>query len=341
MTEKLQGKPFGKKTFFYLTKAVMCLSEQISKPVPIIPDSTVFVVLFLVFMADVLGDQKAVQTHADGLKQMVRARGGIDCFRHDIKLYMKLSRYATLLSRANASFVSSSDPGASVDLAYCLSTGEFSQFYPQDVSWDPVFPQSPFPPDSTPSVSITDLVDPRLAQCFVDLQKFTAAVNAATPAHPMPSTVFQGIVCSIQYRLIALQETLPDFLAECLRLGMLAFLTTTFQMPGNVVRYPYLARRFRDCYHAVEKTPELADVVRWLLMIGAISVCGPEESWLRVGWAVDVAEEKESWDRTRERLRNVMWIDGLHDEAGKAVFEALSSSSPTTSVMELPIRESS
>ncbi len=104
MTEKLQGKPFGKKTFLHLTKAMTCLSDQLSKPVPMIPDSTVFVVLFLVFMADVLGDQRAVETHADGLKQMVRARGGIESFRHDIKLYMKLSRYVTLLSRANACF---------------------------------------------------------------------------------------------------------------------------------------------------------------------------------------------------------------------------------------------
>ena len=188
-------------------------------------------------------------------------------------------------------------------------------------------------------MSITNLVDPRLAQCFVDLQRFAAAVNAATPDRPMPSTVFQGIVSSIQYRLIALQETLADFLAECLRLGMLAFLTTTFQMPGNVVRYPYLARRFRDCYRAVEKTPELADLVRWLLVIGAVSVCGPEEAWLRAGWAVDVAgEEKQSWGRTRERLRDVMWIDGLHDEPGRAAFEALNSSGSSTSVMELPIR---
>ena len=238
-------------------------------------------------------------------------------------------------------FVSSSDWRPSVDLAYCLSTGEFSQFSPQDISWDPVFPQSPISPDSTPSVSIANLVEPRLAQCFLDLQHFTAVVNAATPAHPVPSTVFQGIVSSIQYRLIALQETLADFLPECLRLGMLAFLTTTFQMPGNVVRYPYLARRFRDCYRAVEKTPDLADVVRWLLVVGAISVCGPDEEWLRAAWAVDVAEEEEqSWDRTRERLRDVMWIDGLHDEPGRAAFEALSSSNPSTSITELPTRQS-
>ena len=73
-------------------KTITSLNNQLSDPDLVIQDSTVIVVLFLVLMADILQDQAAVKAHAEGLQKLVLARGGIEAFRHDTKLYMKLSR---------------------------------------------------------------------------------------------------------------------------------------------------------------------------------------------------------------------------------------------------------
>ncbi len=222
---------------------------------------------------------------------------------------------------------------ASIDLAHFLRTGGRPLFGPRQISWDPIFGSRPLTvevighdaPSLESQVSVDSLVEPRLATCFRDLQHFTAAINAATPANRIPSTIFQETVCSIQNRLMALKYASSDFLAECLRLGMLAFLTTTYQLPGNAVRYPYLAEQFRMCYLAVEAKPELRDLIRWLLMIGAISVYGLDEPWLRDRWRTDMPERPGEWEVAKAQLRRVMWMDGLHDHSGKHAYNILSS----------------
>ncbi len=80
-------------TFFYLSQTVKQLNEQLSDPILPVPDSTVVVVLGLVQMAAVLGDQAAVDVHMDGLHKVVKIRGGLEAFQYDTKLYLKLSRY--------------------------------------------------------------------------------------------------------------------------------------------------------------------------------------------------------------------------------------------------------
>jgi hypothetical protein len=172
--------------------------------------------------------------------------------------------------------------------------------------------------------SVDGLVDRRLVVIFRDLQYFAGLMNAATGSNRrLRDTEFQNFTCSIQYRLLQLQSTLDDILGECLRLAMLAFLTTTFQIPGTKVRYQYLASRFRECCRAVEAaTPQLQDLMLWLLMVGTISVYGVDEPWLRERWQADVPGLV--WPEARRRLQEIMWIDAIHDEPERYAFEAMS-----------------
>jgi hypothetical protein len=168
--------------------------------------------------------------------------------------------------------------------------------------------------------SVDGLVDGRLVVIFRDLRYFAGLMNAATGSNRrLRDTEFQNFICSIQYRLLQLQSTLDGTLGECLRLAMLAFLTTTFQIPGTKVQYPYLASRFRECYCVVEAaTSQLQNLVLWLLTVAAISVYGVDEPWLRERWQVDVPSLV--WPEARRRLQEIMWIDAIHDEPGRYAF---------------------
>jgi hypothetical protein len=86
----------------------------------------------------------------------------------------------------------------------------------------------------------------RLATVYYDLQYLTVTINQnANYNARWKGAAFQEVFSSIQARLLCLMTELNDPLQEFLCLGMLAFLTTSFRIPGRTVTYPYLAERFR------------------------------------------------------------------------------------------------
>ena len=218
----------------------------------------------------------------------------------------------------------------SLDLSLSLNTGERPHFFTNPVSWGPIFDGLPSVPANSGHSPprrlqfVDSLRDRRLVVIFRDLQSFAGLINAATSSNRrLRDTDFQRFTCSIRYRLLQLQGMLDDTFSECFRLGMLAFLTTTFPIPGQKIRYPYLTSRFHQCCAAVEAaTPHLQDLMLWLLTVGAISVYSVDEPWLRERWQVDVPDL--IWPEARRRLQEIVWIDVIHDKPGRYVFEAMS-----------------
>lgn len=86
---------------------------------------------------------------------------------------------------------------------------------------------------------------------------------------------------------------------------MLAFITTTIQIPGQPrIDLPYLAIRFREACCAIEaRTPE----VRTLIL------------WLKERWQSQVPDLE--WTEAQGRLEEIMWINAIHDKPGKKAFE--------------------
>ncbi|KAL4778032.1 hypothetical protein BJX76DRAFT_363110 [Aspergillus varians] len=175
------------------------------------------------------------------------------------------------------------------------------------------------------------LADPRTLPIFHELQYYTSLVNDAQTTRQRRSIhEFHAVICSFQYRLLQLQGAFQDPLSECLRLAMLAFLITTFQFPGTKARYPYLA----DCLRAsclalrvglsVGVGDEVRELVRWVLIVGAISVFDlgvrAEVEWMGEMW-MDVDVEYVEWEEARARLKQILWIDVLQDRIGRAAFE--------------------
>jgi len=239
------------------------------------------------------------------------------------------------------------------DLSYALSTGNPPQFFMDPISWSPIFqpqPQAsintphavsgpifentsnPLQPSSLPTPApIPNLInDPNLLLIFHDLLQFASILNTSSPdpynyySPILKDTEYQHLICSIQYRLLRLQDKLTTILDESIRLAMLAFLTTTFQVARQRAVYPHLERRFREFCRATNADVP-AEVVAWLLIVGGMAVFnidGEDAEWMVGLWRVRIPVGWD-WEEACGRLRGFPWIGVLHDEAGRVVFETL------------------
>lgn len=224
------------------------------------------------------------------------------------------------------------DYGFSLDFGFCLDARQ--HFETEPAFWDPLFDsKKPLPSENPIYGLIPELsgakfvVDSRLDTVFCDLQYFSALLNTAVVRkQTISDKQFHEIVCSIQRRLMRLQDTLPDLLGECFRLGMLAFLATLFQVPRTPCSYPYLETRLMKACQSIETTPDRRDLLLWLLIVGAMTVHKPEDRWLRDRWLSDVSPS--TWPEVRGRLQDIVWINALHDRPGREVFDVLSMKKP-------------
>ncbi|KAK4120924.1 hypothetical protein N657DRAFT_692803 [Parathielavia appendiculata] len=221
--------------------------------------------------------------------------------------------------------------------------------------------------------------DPRLLNILLDLQEFSLAANLAfQTGRKIPAKLYTETLVSVQYRLLALRdedderqsrsqhqphadEEKPDQREESetgfvdgssssiaqparllLRLGMLAFTTTTFlQIKQLPMRYTDLARRMRECVLAMaqagrgegeaERKPSLPQagmVELWFCFVARISVLRwPDEeealvaATARALAALGLAES--GWEEVRAVLRGVMWIDWVHSGDGKEFWDTV------------------
>lgn len=82
----------SKLTHMHFVKVIKHLNERLSDQTLSLCDSTIAVVVMMATVAGMMGDESGALAHVAGLKSMVRERGGIDAFRHNPKLHMKIGR---------------------------------------------------------------------------------------------------------------------------------------------------------------------------------------------------------------------------------------------------------
>lgn len=208
--------------------------------------------------------------------------------------------------------------------------------YGTTISWDPFLEPAlrastslAYMRSSPPAVSnLVDSWDPKLRNVFHDARDFSCVVNRLIPSRAkLPPELFQEIMLSIQYRLLLLDystsagETARP-VEEAVRLGLLAFESTVFlQIPGVKIRSDVFARQLRGAVEGVDAiSPVLADVKVWLLLVGSISVFEGGEEWLVE--AVRELTGDQTWAEVRRRVKDIMWIDTIHDDPGRVAFEA-------------------
>lgn len=167
--------------------------------------------------------------------------------------------------------------------------------------------------------------DFRLLNLFRDFQFLSLRVNqnSLRYARTRPA-LFQEVLASFQSRLLNLRDMLTRPLEELIRLSLLAFMTTTFRVPGRQIPYKWAQKRLHNAYLQVCKDDleSESSLHLWILMTAALTVTGSDAKWVRMEWKS--AADGLNWTNLRSKLISVIWMEIMHENAGKKIFQNLS-----------------
>ncbi|KAF2183292.1 hypothetical protein K469DRAFT_635233 [Zopfia rhizophila CBS 207.26] len=301
MAPQWDGNP-GRKTVFHLRETLSLLQVKMHNEYVYQDESVLQVVINLALLAAVFGDWGPAAAHFKGLRKIVQLRGGLEFLRARPKLHFKLDR---------------------IDLAWSLSSGKKPFFLHPTVSWDSIIsaPYSPLPPGLYRPSPDWDL---RLVNVFRDFQYLLLRINRNALKHARYNAAcFQGVLTSLQSRLMHLGDLLDNPVEKLVRLTMLTFLTTTFKVPGRKIPYGWVVEQLGDAYTKVAGGPFKQDrsLRLWVLVTAAFTVTGAQEDWVREAWGK--TDSGLDWAVVKNHLMRVMWIEIIHDRPGEMAFQQL------------------
>lgn len=167
--------------------------------------------------------------------------------------------------------------------------------------------------------------DFRLANVFQDFRYLSVIINRNVVDNTRYNAVsFQSFLTSLQSRLMHLSGLLNDSLEESVRLTLLAFLTTTFKVPGRKIPYGWVVEQLGEAYSKVQGGlyEQNRSLCLWILITAAFTVAGAQQDWIRKAW--EIADSRLDWPSVKQHLVRVIWIDIIHDRPGERTFEQLS-----------------
>ncbi|KAK4897731.1 hypothetical protein LTR27_004503 [Elasticomyces elasticus] len=298
-------RPPSKTTLFHLKKTLGSLNHTLGTSWGHHSDAIIWIILTLAWLAAMFGDQAAAATHMAGLRRLVELRGGQEYLRQQPKQHFKL---------------------ICLDLSWSMCSGSRSHFSEESTSWQSVI-VGPLRTDHqfVEALTVKDLVGVRMATIYHDLQRIVGIINDGVDrGDPIKGDLFQHWLASVQNRLLLLECDSDNPISDSLRLGLLAFLSTTIQVPRGCMTYPSFASTYGQTWQAVQAaTPEHRLIQSWLLIVGAMSVLDVSEPWVKLRW-VESSLAGLEWEEVRDRLEKVMWINCIHDGLGRRAFVALS-----------------
>ena len=174
---------------------------------------------------------------------------------------------------------------------------------------------------------------------FEDLQSFTRDINRnvdAGSAYDVPC--FQGILNSLQTRLLHLREELEDPVEELICMTMLVFLTMFFNLPGRRIPLGWVAKQVPIMYARIadREFEQDGDLWSWVVMVLTVSVRNlwaeavikGWQDWSHDAWRKTMLER--DWEKFRCCLMRIAWVGTLLDEPAKAMFTKMHNSTAKT-----------
>ncbi|KAH7322685.1 hypothetical protein B0I35DRAFT_185908 [Stachybotrys elegans] len=308
---------FSPRSWRYLRRTIKLLQERIEDKSTQAKDSTAAVVVSLAMTAELVGDDKAFNIHVEGLKNMVRMRGGLDTFPINSKMQIKICR---------------------VDLGWSIKTGAKPQLRRvEDLDWAPVcrpiLKEHNLAHVATESTvqPLLSLLDEKLHNIFTDVRDFCClATFLRSNSRKLSPAVFQEIMVSMQYRLLLLDYNKDPRrrLEEAIRLSLLTFQFTFYRLtPGIKGPYDLLSKQLREALQNVDVLhPMLADLQLWMFFIGSMVVLDSSDPWIIETLAELIGNAE--WPEVEHRLRGVVWIDAIHSDAGHWLYKTILEAKP-------------
>ncbi|KAL9621951.1 MAG: hypothetical protein Q9160_003613 [Pyrenula sp. 1 TL-2023] len=253
----------------------------------------------------------------EGLRKIVDLRGGIDSFRDYSKLLIEILR---------------------CDIGMALQSGSKPLFF-NNLSSGESLPSYPnltvlfcLPKPSTINLQIAPAtflksINNDLAEAWKTMTDFSSLINFATESqHLIPINTLLDTMASVMYRLLALDFE-SGSLDEMVRLSLLAFSISVFLFWKKLgLSYTHLATAYKDCLAKLDCSQVSPELLLWFLMAGAVSILEPDDDkWVKPWIRVNIGLCRlESWDKMRELMFSFMWIDVVHNNPGKSLFESAS-----------------
>lgn len=176
--------------------------------------------------------------------------------------------------------------------------------------------------------AVNGRLDPSLHDILIDAMGVSMLFNKHLDRRPLDLFGYQEALLSIFYRLLrfrSLQEVRfkPD-LQSAHHIGMAVFMMTIFLCfdQRRIIKYELVSPCMKEviCGGLDEHEEELEF---WLLMLGGIwASCDQND-----GWFVSRLQERdralgiETWDDARRILAKFPWIDVIHNEPGRELWD--------------------
>ncbi|KAK6076527.1 hypothetical protein SCUP515_05356 [Seiridium cupressi] len=302
----ISRQPLSTITDRYLRRIIPILNDRISDANAFENDVILYAVSVLALIAILFGGYNTARTHAIGLAEIIRLRGGFGTVDYNPVVQFSIDR---------------------LNFSSLLVTKLWTPLYDSSIWADLVFPNDITNGHHSEDIlCIDDLVEPDLAAIFHELQRTTILLNKHYyEKTPVDGVFIRQCLGSVHSSLIELEDRLEDALSETLRLGIMAFLATTFRLPASYEQHysKALTKQLQISYVTTKaSTPDLQDAIDiWLILMFLISMTDVDELYVQKSRNT-MAERWLSWSETRRSLKQVMWIDSFHDEVGKRAFQS-------------------
>jgi hypothetical protein len=171
-------------------------------------------------------------------------------------------------------------------------------------------------------------LDPFLHDILVDVLSISAIFNQNLPGMQLDMRIFQEMKVSVCYRLLQLHPLddrgCKSSLEAAYQLGLTVFVMTIYLPCGHlqVLDYSLISPRLKRVL-GEEILGEQSAVALWLALMGGIWISHDEkEQWIiaklgQISRNLDV----KSWHEARDAISICPWIDVLHGQPGRELWE--------------------
>ncbi|KAJ9620307.1 uncharacterized protein PV06_00641 [Exophiala oligosperma] len=284
-------------------------------------DSTIMVIITLATAAEIGNDLTTARIHLDGLRRIVNLRGGLRQLDTHTNVQVKVCR---------------------ADLSLALRSGLLpSLFLHDEIDWDCYIADRGLVRCRhiryEPTIrAFTDNLDPKLRNCWKDVHAFSCLSNLAYQTdRKMSPEMYNEMMIAILYRLTHLsfneEKDLPN---EVIRVALLVFCTTLFLIrcyldhpyERLIELYKVTLVRLCQCRSEGEHLPP-KPVMFWLVMLYHVVPEQETTSSSSSGTALYFDKEYysqaevDTWEEALTLLKSIMWIDFVHGNRGREIFE--------------------
>jgi len=221
----------------------------------------------------------------------------------------------------------------STELTGCIETGSIPRFLciEDTVPAGPSAAARPLAP-GIESLKRPYFLDQRLLSLLNEVEKLTNGVGTLSDLDLELTAV------RVRYRLLSWNHSTSEdsqrsAINQSIRYGAILYIKTLVRSPSvRGIDYTNVLSRLRLHLSKLRTCPDAAGLVLWLLFFGGITSENICRSWF-IPRLVDVATQAgvNTWENARLYLTSVWWVEAVHEEPCKRLWEDVKSMQEETS----------